>query len=198
MVRDLMHQRSSVRIFDGREISEDIVHIMLDAARMAPSGGNEQQYIFGIIKDKQIIKSICAVSYGQEWIRNVPLIIALCTKIKADDQGGREIQKQRFPQFVKDMEIMDKQLYICLNMEEHQTKIPGTIMMLQALEYGIHSTWISRFNVFEVKKYLNLPVNIFPSEMIAFGYPGKNIKLLKKKDLEEIVFENRYESRGGT
>ena len=76
---------------------------------------------------------------------------------------------------------LNKEFYSCLNLEEHQTKIPGTIMMLQALELGIHSTWISLFKVHEMKEFLKLPGLCFPSEILAFGYPADEIKLKKKK-----------------
>lgn len=87
---------------------------------------------------------------------------------------------------------MDKELYSCINMEEHQTKIPGTHMVLQALEYGIHFTWISYFNVAKVSMILELPELCLPSEIIAFGYSDEDIKLKPKKSVEELVFYNKY------
>ncbi|HEX3048326.1 MAG TPA: hypothetical protein VHY08_26480 [Bacillota bacterium] len=113
-------------------------------------------------------------------------------KIIDDKRGARTIQKQRFPKYENEIDSMGKELYSVLNLEEHQTKIPGTIMMLQALELGIHSTWISRFDVFEVKRILKLPELCIPSEILALGYPETDLKYVKKKELNELVFYEEY------
>jgi nitroreductase len=44
-------------------------------------------------------------------------------------------------------------------------------MILQALEHGVYSTWISYFEVEKVSMILGLPKFCIPSEIIAFGYP---------------------------
>ncbi len=68
-----------------------MIRYLLEAARHSPSGGNEQRYVFGVIEDPDIRESIVAVSYGQKWIGTAPLLIALCSKIKEDEEGGRGI-----------------------------------------------------------------------------------------------------------
>jgi len=87
---------------------------------------------------------------------------------------------------------MNKELYSKLNSEEHQSKIPGTNMVLAALEHGIYSTWVSYFNVNEVSGLLNLPSLYIPSEIIVLGYPDGDFKQRIKKKKEEIVFINSY------
>ncbi len=69
---------------------------------------------------------------------NAPLLIVLCCIIVPDHRGARDIQKKRFPKWEKEIGEMDKELYSFLYSEEHQTKIPGSLMSLQALEYGIY------------------------------------------------------------
>jgi hypothetical protein len=64
-----------------------------------------------------------------------------------DERGGRDIQKNRFPEYKEAIEKMDQDLYWALNQEEHQTKIAGTHMALVALEHGVGSCWVSRFDV---------------------------------------------------
>jgi len=72
-----------------------------------------------------------------------------------DDGGGRDVQKARFPEINETIKDMDKEIYSKLNLEEHQTKIPGTHMVLAALENGLGSTWISYFNVEELSELLD-------------------------------------------
>ena len=65
-------------------------------------------------------------------------------------------------------------------------------MTLQALEYGIYSTWISLFDVDEASKILGLPTLYIPSEIIAFGYPQREESGREKNKMEDIVFYDRY------
>jgi nitroreductase len=191
MIDDLMNKRSSVRAFEDRDIPDEIIQGLLESARKAPSGGNEQPYIFGVIKNKGTIQAISECAYGQKWISGAALIIAFCVRIGEDDKGARLIQKQRFPRYEREIDQMDKSLYTCLNLEEHQSKIPASVMMLRALESDVYSTWISRFDLFKVKEMLKLPPNVYPSELMAFGYAKGEVKHLKKKEAREITF---YES----
>lgn len=193
MLMDIVKKRCSVRNFEEKEISRDIIDAILEAGRLSPSGGNEQAWKFGVITDRSLIERISEVSYKQSWIKTSPLLIILCTAIVEDERGAREIQKRRFPKHREAISGMDKYLYSALNSEEHQTKIPGTHMMLQALEYGIYSTWISYFEVDKVSSLLVLPKLCIPSEIIAFGYPSEEPYPNDKKSKDEIVFFNEFD-----
>ncbi len=193
MILDLLKKRCSVRRFSDNEIPQETIDYILEAGRLSPSGGNEQPWKFGVIKDKELIKKISKIAYDQKWIADAPLLIVLCATVINDDSGGRDIQKARFPDIDQTIKNMDREIYSKLNLEEHQTKIPGTHMVLAALEHGIGSTWISYFNVEGLSDLLNLPENIIPSEILAFGYPEEEITPTEKKDKEEIVFYNKYE-----
>jgi nitroreductase len=46
---------------------------MLEAARLSPSGGNEQPWMFGVITDRLLIKQISKLAHGQKWIASAPI-----------------------------------------------------------------------------------------------------------------------------
>lgn len=192
-VINLLNKRSSIRSFLDKDIPNDVLNIILEAGRLSPSGGNEQPWKFGVITNKELIHTISQLAYNQKWIATSPLLIVMCTEIIDDQNGGRDIQKRRFPFIHDKIADMDKTLYSSLNLEEHQTKIPGTHMMLAALEQGIYSTWISYFDVVKLQDLLGLPQNIIPSEIIAFGYPKGKIAKRSKKHIDNIVFYNHYD-----
>jgi len=193
MLLDLLRNRTSIRNFTGEDISTDVIKYILEAGRLSPSGGNEQSWKFGVIIDKDVIKKIAEIAYNQKWIESASFLIVLCTCIVEKERGGRDIQKARFPKISEAIESMDNEVYSCLNMEEHQTKIPGTHMVLAALEYGIASTWISYFDIDKMSMLLNLPKSCIASEILAFGYPTNKKDPLKKKKLEDITFYNIFE-----
>jgi nitroreductase len=191
MILELLNKRSSTRKFINKDISNEIIDDIIEAGRLSPSGGNEQPWKFGIINDRELIHKISEIAYKQLWIKEAPLLIVLCTVVE-DERGGRNIQKCRFPQMKKEIDEMDKQLYSYLNMEEHQTKIPGTHMILAALENQVYSTWVSYFDVEKVRELLSLPEYCIPSEIIAFGYTDSESQMRNKKSTEEIIFYNNY------
>ena len=167
---------------------------ILEAGRLSPSGGNEQAWTFGVITDKGLIARIAQIAHQQEWIALSPLLIVLCTIPVDDERGGRDIQKQRFPEFARAIDELDQDLYWALNQEEHQTKIAGTHMALAALEHGVGSCWVSRFEVNQLSQLLKIPAGIIPSEILVLGYPGREQKPAQKKALEAVTFYNKYEN----
>lgn len=192
MLLDLLRNRTSIRNFTGEDISMEIIKYILEAGRLSPSGGNEQSWKFGVIIDKDMIKKVSEIAYDQKWIESASFLIVLCTCIVEKERGGRDIQKARFPKISETIEGMNNEIYSCLNMEKHQTKIPGTHMVLAALEHGIASTWVSYFDVDKMSMLLNLPKAYIASEILAFGYPANKKEPLKKKKLEEITFYNVF------
>lgn len=192
MLLDLLKNRTSIRSFTGEDISKEVTQYILEAGRLSPSGGNEQAWKFGVITDRNLIKEISEISYNQKWIESASFLIVLCTCIVEVERGGRDIQKSRFPKLSETIESMNNEAYSCLNMEEHQTKIPGTHMVLAALEHGIASTWVSYFDVNKVSALLNLPKSCMASEILVFGYPTKKKEPLTKKNIDEIVFYNIF------
>jgi nitroreductase len=192
MILDLLRKRASVRKFQNKLIPNDVLQEILEAGRLSPSGGNEQPWAFGVVTEPALIAQIAEAARGQTWIAKAPLLIVLCVTIVADERGGRDIQVHRFPEYAEVITGMDKGLYSALNQEEHQTKIAGVHMALVALEHGVGSCWVSRFEVRQVAELLNLPEGTIPSEILVLGYPEKVQEPTGKKSLDEVVFYNAF------
>lgn len=190
MILELLQKRGSVRKYTTDKIPSNVVDDILEAGRLSPSGGNEQPWKFGVINKTSLIKEISKIAYNQKWIAKAKLLIVLCTTLVDEEGGGRDIQLARFPEIEEKIKNMDRVIYSKLNQEEHQTKIPGSHMVLAALEHGVASTWVSKFKVNELSQLLNIPDGYIPAEIIAFGYPKNDIKSMKKKSIDEIVFYN--------
>jgi nitroreductase len=101
----------------------------------------------------------------------------------------------RFPSMRDKIRAMDKDLYAVINMEEHQTKIPGEHMVIAALEHGIYSTWISSIDCEMVGKIIGIH-GYHVSNVIVFGYPEKLKEPTPKKSLLDITFINHFYNTG--
>ncbi len=193
MILDLLKERKSIRNFTGKDVPDEVINYILEAGRLSPSGGNEQPWKFGLITDKALINEISQIAYNQNWVKNASFLVVLCTCNVDKSHGGRDVQKYRYPNLAKTIEDMDNEIYSKLNLEEHQTKIPGTHMIIAALEYGLGSTWVSCFDVDRLTHFLMLPKPYIASEIIAFGYPVNNENVTVKKSFNEVVFYNKFE-----
>ncbi|MCI8541628.1 MAG: nitroreductase [Erysipelotrichaceae bacterium] len=194
MLLDLLKQRYSCRAFAPTPIPKEVIEYMLECARLSPSGGNEQPWMFGIITDREQIAQIAqaaSVNYKQKWIETAPLLVVLATQQLKMDEA---IALHRFPTLRSRIESLDQEVYQAINMEEHQCKIPGEHMVLAALEHGVYSTWISSMDCEKVKKICALE-GYLVSNVIAFGYPALSHRTRQKKALCDITFENRYHKK---
>ena len=196
MILDLLKKRCSCRNFSEKLISKNILHYILECGRLSASGGNDQPWKFGIIEDKDIINHIskaASINYDQNWIAKAPLIIVLCTELK---ECKDEIScMNRFPSMKGKIMEMDNKLYSAVNMEEHQTKIPGEHMVLAALEHGIYSTWISSMDCEKVGEIIGIK-GYMVTNILVFGYPKEIRKTIPKKELKNITFTNHFGNNG--
>ena len=104
-------RRRSVRSFIPEPVSEDVVREVLEAARMAPSAQNRQEWAFIVIRDKEIKKRIMDVVIDIElnitrtaWNRLKVGGEALETMVQAIRRStGREITAQN----IKDQPDLD-------------------------------------------------------------------------------------------
>jgi nitroreductase len=65
-------------------------------------------------------------------------------------------------------------------------------MAVAALEHGIGSCWVSKFEVHYLRELLDLPPDHLPSEILVLGYPEQSRGPRPKKELDEIVFYNAF------
>jgi len=191
MLLDLLKKRYSCRNFSDKKISNDTIQYMLECGRLSASGGNDQPWKFGIVTDTDIIIEIskaASVNYCQKWISKAPLIIVLCTELKACKD---ESCLNRYPSMKEKIRNIDNEIYSAINMEEHQTKIPGEHMVLAALEHGIYSTWISHLDCERVGDIIGIE-GYLVTNVIAFGYPEQHKEAIPKKEMNDIAFINLF------
>jgi nitroreductase len=65
-------------------------------------------------------------------------------------------------------------------------------MMLAALEKGIYTTWVSKFQSNKISELLNLPDNYSVTELLVMGYPKERSELQPREKLSDLTFFNRY------
>lgn len=156
-VCDAIATRKSVRAYLDKPIEEEKLNAVLEAARLAPSASNRQEWRFVIVREKEVRSQIAMAAGQQMFIAQAPVIIVAC----AETDG--HIMTCGEPCYPIDVAIA----------LDHLT--------LRAVELGLGTCWIGKFNADEVKKILGIPDEIKVVQLMPLGYPVEPDAIQKKR-----------------
>ncbi len=168
---ELAKQRYSCRHFSDKEIEQEKIDKILEAARLAPTGRNSQSQRILVLTDKKELSKLSECTpYG--W--NAPLVFIIC-------YDKSESWKRHLDNF--DGGAQD----IC---------IVTTHMMLEVTDLGLGSTWVGAFDPSKARKIYNVPENYEIAAILPVGYPSEEAHPSRlhsdRKPVEEIVFYNKF------
>lgn len=186
-----LHTRKSMRVFEQRQIPQDVKREILLAAVQAPTAGNQQLYTILDITAEHLKDRLAVTCDNQPFIAKAPMVLIFC----ADAQkwydifleGGSTPRKPGAGDFV--LAVMDA----CIAAQNAVTA---------AWSLGVGSCYIGDImEQCEVhRELLKLPDYVFPVAMLVFGYPTAQ-QLGREKparcDLIHIVHENAYRRMNG-
>ena len=173
-VIEAIKKRCSVRSYQDRAVEKEKLEIILEAARLAPSAGNRQEWRFIVVQDKNIRQRLMKAAKNQAFVGQAPVVIACCAEA---DNYAMTCGQLSYP--------IDVAIAI-----EH--------MALKATEEGLGTCWIGAFYEDEVKKILGIPKEIRVVELLTLGYADK--PCLSRKDrlsLKEIVMYEEWRNKNG-
>lgn len=163
-IKNAIILRRSIRSFNDKKISDEIITELLKAAIMAPSGKNTQPWKFYVIsKDAELIKNISELSIYKKWLsKAVSFIIVF-------------LDKSISYHYVKDIQAIGAAIQNIL---------------LASYELGIGSCWIGEILKDEknVKELLGLSSeNLELMAVVALGYTNETNTNYQRKDLNEVL-----------
>jgi nitroreductase len=160
--------RKSVRSYLDRPVERETLERVLEAARMAPSASNRQEWRFVVVTDPEKRRRLAAEAAGQAFIAEAPVVIAACAE---NDGKIMRCGQACYP--------IDVAIAI-----DHLT--------LAAAAEGLGTCWIGSFDPGVVRKILAIPETIVVVELLPLGYPRDPKPVSKSRlPLKTIV---HYES----
>lgn len=196
---DVIKKRRSIRNFLPDAVPDEIINDLLEAARLAPSGGNGQGWSFGVIKDPDLKSQLAEAAGEQSWIATAPVIIACCAKMEEDKA---QLPKDDFGLIVDNIRFGEELVSYMNNYEDRKMAnifwcnstplIPGEHIALAAVNYGLSSCWIGYLDVVKASEILNLPEDYVCLFLLPIGYTNEELEDVDKKKLEEVVFYDKY------
>ncbi len=155
--------RYSVRKYKDKEIEEEKLYAILEAARLAPSARNRQNWVFVVIKDTHRREELSKICKNQRFVAQAPVTIAIvATDLEYVMSGGTTGS------------VVD-------------AAIAGEHIALQAVKLGLGTCWIGAFYQEEMAKFLNLQKGHKVICLLTIGYPADNPKKRFLKPFDEVV-----------
>jgi len=195
---DVIASRRSIRKFRGEDISADTVRLLLDAARLAPSGSNLQPARF-IVAQSPSAKEALGRCTPYKFIVKASVIFVCCADLRAittrDRRIGELMMEGAFEGVDIDMNdasttnspIMDEEAvkaYLSMNVA-----IATEHIVLKAVDLGLGSCWLGRFDRDKVREYLALDERIYPVVLLPVGHPDQSPKARPRFDLDKLVLK---------
>jgi nitroreductase len=167
-VLEAIRTRRSIRSYLAREVEQEKLNQVLEAARLAPSGANRQAYKFIVVRDTHVRKQLAGITRGQNFVAEAPVVIAAVATDPTVTTGSGE------PAHRIDIAIA----------VDHMT--------LAAHALGLGTCWIGAFDQHRAERILAVPKSMEVVVLLALGYAAKEGVFRGRKPVEEIVSYDRY------
>ena len=161
--QELIKKRYSVRAYKSDEVPEDVINMIMEAARLAPTAANRQSFKLFVVKTagfKDELKKI----YPREWFVQAPYVMGICgipdgNWVRSDGRNYVDVDSAI---------VMDH-------------------VILAATDLGIGTCWIGAFDPDAAKKYLELSSEMEPIAFTPIGYPADIPGVKRRKPVDELV-----------
>lgn len=160
---DIIRSRRSIRIYKKEPVEDITINEILEAARWAPSGLNNQPWRFVVIKGSSFRKKISELTHYSSIITGSDFCIA----VFYNHPSG----------YNRDKDLMS---------------IGASIqnMLLYAHDRGIGSVWLGE--ILKNKEKINALIEVDPSNefvaLVAFGFPGEE-GISERRKMSELLLK---------
>lgn len=161
---ELAKKRYSVRAYKSTPVDDEKLKYILEAARMAPTGSNQQAFQLVVVHTKGREKELRYI-YDKDWFVQAPIIICACATT-IPGQAYDEVRSYRNVGIVMDH------------------------LILAATNLGLGTCWIGAFEPEAAHDILRLPKEVKPIVFATVGYSDDEAKPKVRKSIDELV---RYE-----
>jgi nitroreductase len=195
---NIIASRRSIRKFKQQDISADTVSLLLDAARLAPSGSNLQPSRF-VVAQSRSAKEALGKFTPYKFIIQASVIFVCCADLTVfsvrDRRMGELVEIGAFEGV--DVNFGDASPYAATVMEADMARsylsmnaaIAIEHIVLKAVDLGLGSCWIGRFERDQLKEYLQLDDTIYPVVLLPVGYPDQSPKQRPRLNLDQLVLK---------
>lgn len=164
-----IQERTSIRSYTEEAVPAEMVETLLRAAMAAPSSRNVQPWLFYVVEDRELLKSLSEELPSATMLEHAPMAIVVC----GDTQKGNPNEEQ-VHNWVMDCSASTQNL------------------LLAAHALGLGAVWTGVYPYAEriatVRKALGLPGHIIPLNVVPVGFPAVNAHPKDKWDEGKVKY----------
>ncbi len=164
---DTIRKRYSCRAYHQRPVEQEKLDQLFEAARLAPSAKNTQDWRFVVVTDNQIKRQLAEVTNRPDLFEKAGAIIAACSNSDYIMRCGQPIAP----------------IDIAIALEH---------IALQATELGLGTCWIGSFETEKIRTILGIPDDIQIIELMTVGYPADTPRQSNREPVEKIVCYDKW------
>ncbi len=162
-------QRYSCRAYQDRPVEKEKIEKVLDAARLAPSASNRQEWRFVLVTDPETRKALVPIAHDQAFVGEAPVVIAACA---VNDGHVMSCDQASYP------------IDVAIALEH---------ISLAATALGLGTCWIGAFREPPVKKLLDIPDNVRVVQLMPLGYPADKARPKTRLPIDQIHMWEKWD-----
>lgn len=166
-VIEAIRRRYSCRAYLDKPVEAHTLNIILEAARLAPSAKNLQDWRFVIVREPQTRQRLREAANNQAFVGQAPVVIVACSVSDHVMRCGQAVGP----------------IDVAIALEH---------IALQAAAEGLATCWVGAFQADKVRAVLGIPPNAAIIELMALGYPADRQPAARREPLAAIVCYERW------
>jgi len=171
-VKKAIESRRSIREYQDKEVPDNLIIELIDAARRAPSGNNAQPSRYSIVKDSRIKNKLRESEiFEQDCFYEAPVIIVCCADPASYKKRVEKWDDQNSTRAIRDLSIA------------------SSYLVLRATELGLGTCYVGWIKKEEIKTVLGIPKEYIVPYVITVGYPAEDPKPTPRKSIDEILIQ---------
>ena len=178
-----MMTRRTIRKYSDKEVSEELLHSLLQAAARTQTMGNLQLYSVVVTRSEEMKERLAPAHFNQPMVRQAPVVLTICADFRRTSTWCRERKAEpgydNFLSFIN--AASDALLFtqtFCSLAEEAGLGICylGTTVYMPA----------------QIIEVLNLPWLVMPVATLTVGWPDEQPALSDRLPVESFVHSETY------
>ena len=165
---EAIRQRYSCRNYLDKPIEKQKLELVTEAARLAPSAKNLQDWRFVVVTDTDTKTRLAQAANNQMFLAKAGAIIVACSNCTETMSCGQRIGP------------IDVAIAL-----DHIT--------LRATDLGLATCWIGSFYPDKVRPILGIPDEVDIVELMGLGYPADESHQAVRVDMEQIVSYEKWQ-----
>jgi len=179
-----LEKRTSIRKYAQREVSNELLHRLLQEAERTQTMGNLQLYSVIVTRSEEQKAALAPAHFNQPMVTGAPVVLTFCADFRRTTRWAEERKAQPgYDNFLSFINAATDALLYCqtfCNLADEE-----------GLGYCYLGTTV--YMPKQIIEVLGLPRLVFPVATITLGWPDEQPPLSDRLPLESIIHEERYE-----